>query len=226
MVATLAYVKRRPKTRLEYFVQTNSAVLPASLPETFSLIHRDLEVTDPAIMILRIVNTGDRAITPQSFENDIVLRLTGVSEVISATCTARRPEDLEPTFLLDGECAKLKPILINPGDLMQIQLLSAGQASEVSVSGRVSELSIKRRDALPYPPGSGPHGELEGPVDYFMWFVGIPGFILGIGALIALNNHNSAVGRITAAAVALVLTLVIYPLQLRFLLRRRQVWDC
>lgn len=224
MVAILAYVRRQPTTKLEYLVQTNSALLPESLPETFSLTHHDLEIRDPSMTIIQIVNTGDKAITPQSFETDLVVRLTGVSKVISATCTARRPDDLTPAFLLQDDTAKLSPILINPGDMMQVQLLSSGLASEIDISGRVSDLSIERRDTLPYPPGSGPNGEFQGPLDYVMWFFVIPAFVLGLGALIALNGHNSTVGRLAAATVAVVLTLVIYPLQVRFLLRRRRLW--
>lgn len=140
------------------------------------------------------------------------------------TCTARRPHDLEPSFLLDGDTARISPILINPGDMFQIQLLSAGLADEVEVSGRISDLLIEERGVLPYPPGSGPAGEFAGPIDYFVWFLVFPGFVLGTGALIALNHHNSTVGRVAAAAIAVMLTVVIYPLQLRFLLRRRRLW--
>ena len=223
-VAILAYRNRQPKTRLEYFIATNSTVLPDDLPESFYLAHGDTKILNPAITIIRIVNTGDKAIPSSSFETDLQIRLRGVSEVVSANCVARRPADLQPTLEVRGDMALLKPLLINAGDMLEVQLLSAGQASNVEISGRISDLSIARRATLPYPPGSGPNGEFAGPVDYFMWFFVLPAFVLGIGALIATNPHNSPAGRAVAAGVVLVLTLVIYPLQVRHLLRRRLLW--
>jgi hypothetical protein len=59
VVAVLAYVRRQPKTKLEYFVQTNSALLPESLPETFSLTHRELEVANPSMTIRRRLDASD-----------------------------------------------------------------------------------------------------------------------------------------------------------------------
>jgi hypothetical protein len=224
MVAVLAYLRRQPKTRLEYFVGTNSAVLPQDLPENFYLAHGETKIADPAMTIVRLVNTGDRAIPAASFETDLSILLKDVSEVVSASCVGRRPSDIEPVFEIAGDTARLKPLLINPGDMLEIQLLSAGQASSVEISGRISDLAITERPALPYPPGSGPNGEFATGIDYFMWLFAIPGFILGIGALIAVNPHNSTAGRIIAASATLVLVLVAYPLQLRFLVHRRRLW--
>lgn len=223
VVAVLAYLRRQPKTQLEYIVLTRSEVLPAGLPRTFQLVHRDLQVEDPSMAIVRIVNTGDRAIPEVDFASDLTINLPG-ARVVSVLCTAKRPHDLQPKLVIDGERVQISPLLLNSGDMMQLQILSAGLPSEIEVSGRVKDLSIARRTELPYPPGSGEHGEFYGPVDYFVWFFFIPGTILGVGALIALNGHNSAAGRIVAAVVAILLALVVYPLQVIFLLRRRRLW--
>jgi hypothetical protein len=223
VVAVLAYMRRQPKTRLEYIVLTRSQVLPAGLPETFQLVHHELPVDDPAMVIVRMVNTGDQAIPESSFSSDLAIKLPS-SRVISALSTGRRPSDLEPEMLLDGENVRIRPLLLNSGDMMQVQILSAGLPTRVEVNGRIKDLSIVRRRELPYPPGSGPDGEFSGPIDYFAWFMLIPGFILAIGFLIASNGHNSPVGRVIAAVAALVLVFILYPLQVSRLLRRRRLW--
>jgi hypothetical protein len=223
VVAVLAYLGRQPKTRLEYIVLTRSQVLPAGLPETFQLVHHELPVDDPAMVIVRIVNTGDQAIPESSFSSDLAIKLPG-SRVISTLCTAKRPTDLEPVLLLDGELVRIRPLLLNSGDMVQFQILSAGLPGRVEVNGRIKDLSIVRRRELPYPPGSGTDGEFSGPVDYFAWFILIPGFILAIGFLIASNGHNSVAGRVIAAVAALMLAFVLYPLQVSRLLRRRRLW--
>jgi hypothetical protein len=223
-VGILAYRNRQPRTRLEYVVTTRSEVLPAGLPETFRLVHQgDLPVEDPAMVILRIVNTGDRAIPDEDFASDLTITLRD-AEVVSAICTAERPADLKPQLVIGGDAVHLKPLLLNSGDMIQLQMLSAGLPSRIEIGGRVKDLSIARRTDLPYPPGSGPNGEFAGVMDYFIWFLFLPGFILFVGGAIATNGHNSTAGRFIGGAAALILALVIYPLQVSFLLRRRRLW--
>jgi hypothetical protein len=224
VVAVLAHLRRQPKTQLEYIVLTRSEVLPAGLPQTFQLVHRDLPVDDPSMVIVRMVNTGDQAIAEVDFASDLIISLPS-ARVVSALCTARRPGDLAPELVIDGQQVRIRPLLLNSGDMMQLQILSAGLPSEIQVSGRVKDLSIARRTELPYPPASGRYGEFDGPIDYILWFLFIPGAILGLGALIAVNENNSTAGRIVAGVVAIVLALVVYPLQVAFLLRRRRLWE-
>lgn len=70
----------------------------------------------------------------------------------------------------------------------------------------------------------GPEGELEGPIDYFMWYVAIPGSVLVLGGAITLESQYTAAARIVAAVSAIVLAGVLYPLRTKALIRRRGLW--
>lgn len=60
--AYLAYRDRRPSRRLQFVVTTNSLVLPTALADSLHLHHGDQEIADPALVIVRLVSTGDSAV--------------------------------------------------------------------------------------------------------------------------------------------------------------------
>lgn len=99
------------------------------------------------------------AIRAEDFTTDLVMHLDDVNEAIAATVTKTRPPDLTPRLTIDGRDVAIAPLLTNPRDMIEIQLLTSGVASMVRADGRIANLSqISRRKALPYPPGSGPSG--------------------------------------------------------------------
>jgi hypothetical protein len=173
-----AYRSQRAITRLEYVVITNTKLLPGRLANELKVSHQGWSVIeDPSLTIIRIVNTGNRAIPADDFETPLSVTLAGVKEIASATCTASRPSGLRPEPEIDANHVRIAPLLLNPDDMIELQVLSAGQASEVTVGGRITNLvDIVPRSDLPYPPGSGDEGEMLG-FDRFMWYVLQPGLI-------------------------------------------------
>jgi hypothetical protein len=115
------------------------------------------------------------------------------------------------------------PKLINRGDMIELQLLSAGQAPQPLVGGRVANLEITVRRGLPYPPGSGPEGEMLG-FDRFVWYVFMPAGVAGAGVVIGLAGNVSSTARVLILIATAFGVGVLYPLRLRYLVRRRRLW--
>jgi hypothetical protein len=121
-----------------------------------------------------------------------------------------------------GNQIHIEPLLLNPGDFIEVQALAAGQPSHVSVDGRITDVLPKRRTSLPYSPGSGPEGQMVG-MDKFMWSVPV----LCLAALCYISISAAALSTtatIAWAVAATVFFFVIYPMQLRRLVRRRRNW--
>lgn len=220
----LAYRDRRPRTRLEFVVTTNSDLLPEEMPDDLHVVHHGVQLADPSLLIVCLVNAGDNPIPPEAFETDLVITLEGVEEIASANCTAARPSDLRPDLEIDGNAVHIKPTLINAEDLIELQIFTAGQASKVDLGGRVADLTIEKRENLPNPPGSGPQGELKGLIDYLSWYLIIPGSILVIGIGVALDSDNSTAVRVITGVAGGVAALILYPTWLNSIFRRSALW--
>jgi hypothetical protein len=221
--AYLTYRDRLPRKRLQFVVTTNSVVLPAALAESLHLLHNQEEVPDPALIIIRLVCTGDKAITTDDYESDIKITLSGSKGIANATCTGRRPAGLEPGIDVDGTVARIKPLLLNPEDMLQLHLLAAGKPDSVSIEGRVADLAIEQLQELPYPPGGGPEGELNA-VDFFIWWIVSPALILFLGGVLAFDSNASTAIRIIAPIAAALFGLILYPRRVKFLINRRAMW--
>lgn len=222
-VAVLAYRSRHGKTRLSYWVNTNTRLVPSQLAGEISLSHRDSVVADPSLAIVRIVSTGDLPIRAEDFETDLVVRFVGADAIESASCSATRPPDLDPELEAEADCVRIKPVLINPGDMIQLQVLLAGSSEKLEISGRVANLQVVALEHAPYPPGSGPEGELT-PVDWFFWYVvpAVIAFVLGVG--LALSSDISDLARFGIIAAAAFVAFVVNPRYVAYMVRRRALW--
>ena len=224
VVAYLTYRSQRGKTRLEFVVVINTsvAVIPASA--SLAVTYNGKIIPAAAVTVIRLVNTGDKAIRAEDFTSDLVMLLDNVNEVVTATVTKTRPMDLEPHLDINGAGVAVAPLLINSGDMIELQLLTSGLASSVRAEGRIANLSrISQRKGLPYPPGSGPEGEMLG-FDKFMWFVFMP---IGIGGLIIVGIIFAKLAlttKVITLFVVAVLAFVLYPMQIKYLVERRRMW--
>lgn len=218
----LSYLHRRGRSRLEYVVIVHRRLLPGRVAGELDVTHGGAVVAEPALTVVRIVSVGDQPIRPEDFETDLTVTLDAIQEVVSASWSAVRPADLRPEIEIRDARVLIPPKVINPGDMLELQVLSAGQPTGVSVAGRVAGLAIVEREALPYPPGSGSEGEMLG-FDRFMWFAAAPACIIAVGLGLALREGLSDVGRgLTVGGTALVL--VAYLIQVAYLVRRRRRW--
>ncbi len=224
IVAYLTYRSQRGKTRLEFVVVSNARVVPATISANLEVTYNDSTVPDASVTIIRLVNTGDKAILAEDFSTDLMVRLDDAQEVVSASATKTRPVDLDPELKVDGNRVLITPLLINPGDMIELQLLASGFASLITIEGRVANVQAVPQRSLPYPPGSGPEGEMLG-FDKFMWFVVSPLLIFVPGiALILTAKTMTPFARASAILGLLLLSFVIYPMQVTYLVRRRRLW--
>jgi hypothetical protein len=222
IIAWVSYKNQRGRMRLEYAVIANIRLLPESVPKELKVHLGDRSIDIPSIIVIRFVNTGDKPINVADFEGPMVLSFDEVSEVVEVSVTKVRPAEFNVEAIPDGAKVRISPVLINPGDLMQMQILTSGVAKSVNVAGRISGLSAISMRSLPYPPGSGREGEML-LLEKFIWYLFAPATLLGFG-VIAVVYGSSPTSRAVGALIALFVVVAIYPLVVRKLVIRRKIW--
>lgn len=222
VIAWLTYRSQSSKRSLEYLVVSSQRLVNPRVAAELAVSFHGVSVNDPSLTVIRLVSTGDRGIPADSFDTPLGLIMRGAVRVVSGSVSARRPDSLPVVLRIDGNRLVIEPLLLNPGDFIEVQALTEGQPDDIIVDARIADVSPRRRAQLPYPPGSGPEGRMIG-MDKFMWTV--PEAFLAAITISAILISNFS----TAAKAAWVLTVligaaVIYPLLVRRLVRRRQAW--
>jgi hypothetical protein len=222
LIAWLTYRSQRGRKGLEYLVLSTQRLVDPRVAEDLDVHFDGRPVDDPSLTVLRMVSTGERGIASETFESPLRITLEGASKVVHASVSAVRPSDLPVVLTTDSNRVSIEPLLLNPGDFIEILALADGQPTHVALDARIADVTPRRRNSLPYPPGSGPEGQMIAQ-DKFAWVV--PELALAAGAYFAIARSD----RGTIATIAWVVTVtlvffVIYPMQLRRLVKRRSAW--
>lgn len=222
VVAYATYRSGRNRLKLDYVLQALMPLASPAVTGSVQLLVDGIVTSDPALTVLRIANTGDRAIPATSIEAAIGFRLLGVRSIARAEFTASRPFDLRPIIVVEDDTITLEARLLNPGDLLVLQVLSSGAPSEIMPVGRVEDLHKITRVSLPYPPGSGSEGEMRR-FDQFMWFGFMPVVILLliVGVPLLFRAEGWALVAWAAAGASGVFA---HLANTRRLIRRRRLW--
>lgn len=223
LVAYLTYRSQRGKRGLEYLVVSRIPVIPWPEATDLSVTHNGTLVPDATVVIVRIVNTGDKAVLEEDFRSDLVIRFKGTLQVMSARVTNARPPDLHAKVSADGDSVSVQPLLINSTDMMQVQALLSGAPETVTVEGRIANTRLSHRRELPYSPGSGREGELDNAFEWGMWYVA-PAVVVAIVMWPLIGSTANALTKVAAGVAAALFVFVLNPMYVRYLIRRRRMW--
>jgi len=222
-IGYITYRDRRGRAELQYVVTTITRLVPHGWGESLQVVHDGDRVNDPWLVIARIVNVGDKAVNADDFEKPLALKLGGSMGVASVNQTGQRPADLMPDLERDGDAVLVLPTLFNPGDMIELQVLTTGQPKNVELGGRLSEVAFRQLPHLPYPPGSGHEGEML-PLDKFMAFVLPAALSLTLAITVALSHDSSTAVRIAVPIGSVLAGCVFWPWRESYLIKRRAMF--
>jgi hypothetical protein len=120
-------------------------------------------VEDAYLLVVKVLNSGHLPIMPGDYQGRVSIDVSQVSEILSASITESLPADLEerlptspqgPNGVIQ-EVQKhrllLRPLLMNGGDWIAVQLLVRRLSGNVTVRGHINgikEITVMRRRAL------------------------------------------------------------------------------
>ena len=157
-VAAVVYIRQRTYRRLSYRVIARQRLVPLTAYQEYSDLQIQFKrnpVTDPWIVIIRIINTGHQDIGPNDITRPLSIDIGNNTIIRDARVTGSTPENVyeaKPLEIDEMGRPSLERVAINRDNTIQIQLLLDGQPEKVTVVGRgvgidmVTELQAERRD--------------------------------------------------------------------------------
>jgi hypothetical protein len=142
VTVTLFLLARRRK-RLSYSI-SNTRVLglhEAVNPSRVTILFDGAPVTQVSLVIIKINNWGNEPIRADDFERPLRFSWSEPARILSAEVTEVNPETLRPTIRAGAHEIVLDPLLLNPGDWLQLKIL-INEVGNRSVDGRV--IGVKR----------------------------------------------------------------------------------
>jgi len=82
------------------------------------------ELQTAYLTVFELVNDGARPVSASEFESSIEITSKNKAEIVRASVTSTKPADLLPSISIDAGTVKIKPMLLNPGDLVTFAVLS------------------------------------------------------------------------------------------------------
>lgn len=98
----------------------------------------------------RLVNSGRQPIRESDFERPLELRLEG-SRILQFEVSYTRPKSFAPPTLAmnHGEYLQVQSCLINPRDLVEVQMLVDGKPTSIDAEARIADVSAVETVKLP-----------------------------------------------------------------------------
>lgn len=91
----------------------------------------------PFVSVLELTNTGSRPILAADFEGPLKIAVAKPSVFVKAQPGSATPTSLEPRADLIESMVVVQPLLLNPGDVIQLTVVTADARPEYSVRGRI-----------------------------------------------------------------------------------------
>ncbi|MBA2944918.1 PPC domain-containing protein [Streptomyces himalayensis] len=145
--ARVAFVIHRRETtkRLGYRVVAHTPLVSqgAGSLELLTIRYGDRRLDDARLVVLQISNPGSAAVQPGDFQNDLRVSLEGGAHVVSvvgATIGPGQGANPPSVTLSEGGELKVSPLLLNPGDFVELQVLLDGVFTGVRVVGHLADV--------------------------------------------------------------------------------------
>jgi hypothetical protein len=103
----------------------------------------------PYLSVLELSNDGNKPISSSDFEAPLEIRIVEGAVIARAQVTETKPKDIEATLSWDTQVIKLKPLLLNPNDVITISILTSGKKPEFSTRSRIAGISLVPINEIP-----------------------------------------------------------------------------
>jgi hypothetical protein len=137
------FLAGRRRKRLSYLLSETRVlgVHEAVNPSRVQILFDGEPVTEVRLVIITVNNWGNEPIRVDDFERPLRFSWPEPARILMAEVTEVNPESLQPTIKAGINEIVVDPLLLNPGDWLQIKTL-INQVSKLSVDARV--VGVKR----------------------------------------------------------------------------------
>ena len=142
------YRWQRQRKSLGCAVITNRPLLAFQSPFAVSVHHAGRLVDKPRLVVMRVANTGSLPIEVGDYERQIAIMFAGC-DVLSVEVTGVHPAELRPILSIKGDAITMEPCLLNPGDVIELQILLDGASATPQTNCRT--VGVQSANAIKVP---------------------------------------------------------------------------
>ncbi len=146
IVTLLIARKQRNRKEISYEIVSDTPIanINKEVKDRVEIQFDGKTVRDLSLVILRVSNTGNRAVTPSDFGKPIRFEFDGRTvkdaNVLSASSTeVLGEEEMKPLLAPEQNAIILNPLLLNPKDLVTIKVLVDGLKGTIKGTSRIAE---------------------------------------------------------------------------------------
>lgn len=145
IVATvLVHLIQRQRKRLAYEVVSRNELLTVKeeLENKLQILFDGQPARDICLIVVRISNIGNVAISSSDYERNIVIGTGTTSKILSAAVTEIEPENLVVDIVARESTVQINPTLLNPKDSISLKILVSDFSGRIVVDARI--LGVKK----------------------------------------------------------------------------------
>lgn len=142
------WLSRKPK-RFGYQVISKTRILAhQSVDLPLQVVYAGHEVSSPNILVLRLGNTGKAEIRAEDYEGPIKIAFQS-SQILSGMVSGKSDDAIDADVISSGapNAAVFKPVLLNPGEWVDLQFVTDGPLEIPSIHSRIAGQTVAVSDA-------------------------------------------------------------------------------
>ncbi|MFE9889004.1 hypothetical protein [Streptomyces scopuliridis] len=150
------YLRQNKIKRLGYRIVTNSPLVSpdAGRLDRLRVAYDSRRLDDPRLVVLRLINSGGQEIRREDFQGDLRAVFDGGTRITSVVGVTTHPEGMSvPGVAQEDSELRVSPVTLNPGDFVDLQVLTEGPFTQIRVLGHVA--GVQEIVGLPEHEGNG-----------------------------------------------------------------------
>jgi hypothetical protein len=137
--AYIAY-RRHKRKRLAFEIIYNNPLFSVKrvIRDRIRIYLDDVQVEDVNLVVIRIYNPGNDAITAKDFESSIGVDFGGAAMILTVEILEDSPTDLLANVSYDDSSIQIDPLLLNEKDSVNLRVLVSKPQNAITVRGRIA----------------------------------------------------------------------------------------
>lgn len=142
IVALIVFLLQRRRKNLGYQILVDVQLIHRSkvLGDKLRIMYDDQEVKSVRLQQIRFIANGSKAISASDFERDIRIAYPEDAILLDVFLGQNKPSELNIIADVESHSIRIKPLLLNPGDRFQIQILTTSLTTPI-IEGRIKDVS-------------------------------------------------------------------------------------
>lgn len=153
VLAVVAWVRPYRSKMLAWDVISNTpiAAVPTGAGHELEITYSGRPVKSAHLLVVRLQNTGREAVEVDDYAQLVRFEFSDRSELLTHNVVGESAP-LDPTFRVDTQHPRrveLNPLLLNPGDWLDVQFVTDGPGAVPSATTRIANQTRELRRGLP-----------------------------------------------------------------------------